>query len=388
MVAARALFALAALPLGAAAGLVASFASFASFASGGCGTTPSSSVDGGDLMGVFDPRDAGADAARDGKAPALARDAGKGRHDGGAVALNVGDAGAEGGAPGSPSLTRAPAGGSCVAEEGLPNRELRRVLGRPPCRESQVLEWRDAEGSPRYACVIAPRNVETRAPLPVVVFFHGAFEDPTFVDKKTGLRKLGARFPLTGDPAHTGFIVLAVQGRQIRGGKQGAVFDTEYTGSDNVDVSAVDHFLDELIGRKLVDRRRIYALGPSYGGQMAATYAMMRADRVAAFGVYASDAPPAGWTCPGPPPPAMVLYRACDEFFPCASVERWLRARDALSAETAWMRLGFANEEEPHCALKNKCTKIKGAANHRRWPKGREEDVLRFFARHTLSVQP
>lgn len=330
-------------------------------------------------MGVFDPRDAAVDAAaRD----ARAKDAGK---KGG----GLGDAGVLGGdAGGSPEKVRAPTTGVCVAEEGLPNREMRKVLGRPPCREARVLEWRDGEGSPRYACVIAPRNVETRAPLPVVLFFHGAFDDPTAVDKKTGLRKLGARFSLTGDPAHTGFIVLAVQGRAIRGGKQGAVFDTEYTGSDNVDVAAVDHFLDALIGQKLVDRRRIYALGGSYGGQMAATYAMMRADRVAAFGVYASDAPPASWTCPGPPPPAMVVYRACDEFFPCASVERWLRARDALSAETAWVRLGAANDEEPHCALKNKCTEIKGSAHHRRWPKGREEEILKFFAKHTLSVQP
>ena len=48
----------------------------------------------------------------------------------------------------------------------------------------------------------------------------------------------------------------------------------------------------------------------------------------------------------------------------------------------------MADEEEPHCALKNKCSEIKGAANHRRWPKGREEEIVKFFAKHTLSVQP
>jgi poly(3-hydroxybutyrate) depolymerase len=265
---------------------------------------------------------------------------------------------------------------------------MRRVLGRPPCRDAQVLEWRDSEGSPRYACVIAPKNVETRAPLPLILYFHAAYEDPTSVDKKTGLRKLGARFQLSGDPAHAGFIVLALQGRKIRGGKQGAVFDTDYTGQDNVDVLAMDHFVGELEARKLVDKRRVYALGGSFGGQMAATYAMMRADRVAAFATYASDAPRAAWTCPGPPPPAMVMYRACDAFFPCESVERWIRAREAISAETGSIRLGDFMSDETHCAFKNKCSAIKGAANHRKWPKAREEDILRFFAKHTLAVGP
>ena len=41
--------------------------------------------------------------------------------------------------------------------------------------------------------------------------------------------------------------------------------------------------------------------------------------------------------------------------------------------------------DEPNCALKNKCSAIKGGANHRKWPKAREEEILRFFARHTLA---
>jgi poly(3-hydroxybutyrate) depolymerase len=167
-----------------------------------------------------------------------------------------------------------------------------------------------------------------------------------------------------------------------------APFDDEYTGADNVDVAAVDHFIDGLLAQKLVDRRRVYALGISYGGHMAATYAMMRADRIAAFATYGSDAPPGEWSCPGPPPPAISLYRSCDDAFPCGSVERWLRARDALSADTAFLRLGEAGNEEPHCALKNRCSPLKGAAYHARWPKSREPDILQFFARHALAVHP
>ncbi len=341
-----------------------------------CSTSPSASVDAGDLLGVFEPRDASADARLDASKPAK-----KALRDAGAPGPDA--------APAEPKTqAREPSASSCVEPAGMPNRDLKRVVGRPACRDAQVLEWRDAEGSPRYACVIAPKNVETRAPLPLLIFFHGAYDDPTIVDKETTLRKHGARFAMAQDPAHTGFIVLAVQGRAIRGGRYGTTFDTEYTGNDNVDIAAADYFLDALIEKKLVDKRRIYAVGNSWGGQMAATYAMMRADRVAAFAVYGSDAPPAKWICPGPPPPAMVVYRACDSFFSCESVERWVSARESLSAETRPLRLGSYNDEEPNCSLRNKCPEIKGAANHRRWPKNREQDILRELSRHVLSVVP
>ncbi|WP_437971922.1 alpha/beta fold hydrolase [Sorangium sp. So ce260] len=354
-------------------------------------STPSSGVDGGDLLGVFE-RDAGAAAADGGQPqPAAAR------QDAGARATGPASAAAP---PPKPPAARPPSEGSCVAEQGRPGRELRKTLGRPPCRGAQVLETRDAEGSPRYACVIAPSGVETRAPLPLIVFFHADGDNPTSVDKETGLRKLAATWNLTGDPAHAGFIVLAPQGRAFKTPSQAerergtktytaiAPFDVEFTGEGNVDVATVDAFVDQLLEKKLVDRRRIYALGASYGGHMAATYAMMRADRVAAFATFGSSAPPAEWACPGPPPPAMAIYRACDDMFSCESVERWLRARDALSAHTSFLRLDEAGRDEPHCAFRNRCSAKKGAINHARWPKSREPDLLRFFAGHVLAIGP
>jgi dienelactone hydrolase len=334
-----------------------------------CGL-PSSEVDGGDLHGVFafdGGPDARADAGRrSGRRPA--KDAGTGP----AVAVDAG--------------VRAPGPGLCVAPQGEPDRDIRRTVGRPGCRDAEILEWKDAEGSPRYACVVGARGAEARAPLPAILFFHASGDDPTMVDKKTQLRKLASSFDLAGDGGRRGFLVIAVQGRSIKGGRLGATFDVLFTDETNVDIAAADHFLGQLEARRLVDRRRVYALGASHGGIMAATYAMARADRVAAFAAFAADAPRAAWSCPGPPPPGMVVYRACDAFFSCESVERWLRAREALSAETAFLRLGAGNEEEPNCSTKNRCTETKGAANHRRWPKGREEDILKFFARHALGA--
>lgn len=327
-------------------------------------------------MGVFSARDAGPDGSLDGGPRRKQKDAGR-------------DAVAAPTAPQAPfpsSSVRAPIQGTCVAPEGAPDRDVRRTMGRPPCRGARVVEWKDAEGAPRYACIFAPPGVETRAPLPLVVFFHDEVDDPSSVHKKTNFPKLGATTNLTGDPAHTGFIVVAPQGRKIHGGKRGAVFDADYLGSDNVDVATVDHFVGDLDAKGLVDRRRVYAVGSSYGGHMAATYAMMRPDRVAAFVAFASDAPRARWSCAGPPPPAMVLYRACDGFISCESVERWLRARDAVSAETRWIRLGAGNQEEPNCSVRNKCTPKRAEGNHHRWPKGREGDILAFLAAHALGA--
>ncbi len=285
--------------------LAAALASAAAWIAAAC-STPSSGVDGGDLLGVFE-QDAGAAAADGGQPrPSAAR------QDAGARAAGPASAAAP---PTKPPEARPPSEGSCVAEQGRPGRELRKTLGRPPCRGAQVLETRDAEGSPRYACVIAPSGVETRAPLPLIVFFHADGDNPTSVDKETGLRKLGATWNLTGDPAHAGFIVLAPQGRAFKTPSQAerergakmytatAPFDVEFTGEGNVDVATVDAFVDQLLEKKLVDRRRIYALGGSYGGHMAATYAMMRADRVAAFATFGSDAPPAELGVLGPPRP-------------------------------------------------------------------------------------
>jgi poly(3-hydroxybutyrate) depolymerase len=335
--------------------------------------TPSAEIDGGDLMNVF-AHDAGTDGAADAGAK---RGRGK-RRDGGVPVAAVTDAGAPA------ASVRAPVEGVCVTPEGTPDHDIRRTIGRPACRGAQVLEWKDAEGAPRYACVVSPPGVETRAPLPLIVFFHDPEDDPSAVHKKTSLPKSGATFNLSGDPAHTGFVVLAPQGRHLHGGKRGSVFDSDYTGADNVDVATVDHFVAELDAKGLVDHRRVYTLGASYGGHMAATYAMMRPDRVAAFAAYATDAPIASWSCGGPPPPGLVLYRACDGFFSCESVERWLRLREAAGAETPWIRLGAGNEEEPSCATRNKCTPKRSEGNHHRWPKGREGDILAFFARHAL----
>ncbi len=213
-------------------------------------------------------------------------------------------------------------------------------------------------------------------------------DDPASVTKLTDLREATGRFDFGRGAGHEGFVLLAVQGRAIGHGKLGgANFDADDTTSDNVDVATADHFTDEVEAHFAIDKSRVYAVGAGRGGEMAATFAMLRADRIAAFTTFAAPPPTAVWACPGPPPPAMILYRACDSVAACDDIERWLRTRERARAETLSVRLGEANESDSNCAV-DQCSKKRGDVNHARWPKAREKDVLRFLASHTLAADP
>ncbi len=342
----------------------------------GC-ETPSSKVDGGQLHGVFDrskKRDAApaTTGSRRAKSATLRKTASP-KHDAGAAL--------------PPAVRRSPPVGPCakLATDPAavePLRGYSRPAGRPACRGARILEWRDPYGTPRYGCVYGPRDLERRKPLPMVLFFHGELDRPSAVHRKTRLRRHCRKLDLSGDPQRRGYLLLAPQGRRMK--LADIRFDTDYLASDNVDLLTVDHFVDLLLREGVVDREQVYALGESAGGQMAALYAMMRPRLIAAYGTFGADASKLVWSCEGSGPPAAVLYRACDATTSCKQVERWLAARRANGAPTWSLRLGVGNKPEPHCTFSNRCSEKKGAANHYRWPKYREKELLEFLSRYTL----
>lgn len=285
--------------------------------------------------------------------------------------------------------------GPCVEAQGEPATLSKRTAGRPACRRARVLEWRDGDGTPRYGCVFAPRGYEQRKPLPLVLFFHDSDEDPTAVHRKTRLRARYGKLDMVGDERHQGFIILAPQARKLlrpsKRGKKGRLgsahvyFDTDFMKSSNADVLATDHFVDELIAAGEVDPKRIYPIGHGRGGTMAALYAHLRPDRAAAFGVFGAAPSAVQWSCEGAGPPAAVLYRACDSATPCDQVESWLDRRREAGAATMAMRLGSGKATETHCAV-GRCSDKKGAANHARWPKPREGELLDYLATFELDA--
>lgn len=336
----------------------------------GC-ESPSSRVDGADLRGVFDG-DAGPKPSASASPTAST----------GSSATPVPSASASAKASLPP---RAPEGEGCVEVGAPPRVDVTRTVGRPGCRGAEVMEWRDPSGAPRYACLYAAPGARGR--LPLVVFLHGdgpGLDTPTAVQKQTSLRGLQRSFAMGGD--EPGFHVLAVQGRALAG-EPTVSFDADSAGPANLDVVAIDRFVGEVTARGIVDRRRVYAVGLGPGGRMAATWAMVHADRVAAFASFAAPPPTARWTCPGPPPPGVVLYRACDAIVSCEGVESWLAAREQARAETRAFRLGDDAREVVHCEVRNSCGSKRGTAAHSRWPKGLEKRILEALAQHALAVE-
>jgi poly(3-hydroxybutyrate) depolymerase len=330
-----------------------------------------STVDPTDVDGVFDAPSA--------SVPALAKSAAHKPKKGAKP-----DAG-----PKLPARERKPIAGPCVAASGEAARQNKRPAGRPACRRSRIIESRDDDGTPRYACLFAPRDVDARKPLPLVIFLHGETGDPRAVHRKTRLRRRYAELDLSGDPEHTGFVVLAPQARRILKGKQTQSlqmrWDVAHTLPNNADVRAIDRYVEQLLAEGLVDKRQIYAVGESLGGDMAMLYGMLRPDRVAAVGLYASAPRALKWTCEADPPPVGVLYRACDAVVPCADVEQWLGAQEAAQSQIWSMRLGAGKATEPSCVLsKDRCRTKKGSANHERWPKPREQELLEYLSRYSI----
>ncbi len=93
------------------------------------------------------------------------------------------------------------------------------------------------------------------------------------------------------------------------------------------------------------------------------------------------------WTFGSEQLPAAMVYRACDAVRPCLDVEQWLQARDAARAPTGALRLGSALHAEPACSLSEaSCKREKGIANHARWPKGKEREMLEFLGRFSLEL--
>ena len=228
--------------------------------------------------------------------------------------------------------------------------------------------------------MFSPSGYRDRLPLPLVVFFHNEVDNPTAIHRRTRLRKRYGKLDLSGDPERPGFLILAPQARRIGHLLR---FDTDYTAADNVDIETVDKFIDKLVAAGEVDSERIYAIGEARGGEMAALYAMVRSDRIAAFATFATDASPFRWNCAGTGPPAAILYRACDAKVPCLEVERWIDARRQRGVPTFPLRLSSGKALELHCAV-SKCGPKTSLGNHRRWPKPREADMLDYLGQFRL----
>lgn len=295
-------------------------------------------------------------------------------------------------------------------------------------------EWRDAQGTPRYACYFVPSGASRISPRPLLIWLHGGEGSAEDVYNHTSLREKAESFDLGGDKR--GFVLVAVQGRNIHyptghppGSREGRHHDIYYRDlrapSTNPDIQFLDHLVDTLVARGIVDPRRIYAMGWSNGGFMAQLYGIARhetatpgGNRIAAAAAFGSADPfnevVAGQggqlqLYPKSSVPLFLVMRSCDAACACSPAQHRQFETPPGYTLLPWLtdlekKVGNRNVEHriiddegrrvSTCDSSRRCLSrlgmIRGIKNHLRWPDGVEDkagrdwepEMLRFFRRH------
>ena len=140
-------------------------------------------------------------------------------------------------------------------------------------------------GFARYACIVRPGGASSTSKRPLVVWFHGggdgSADDAATI---TRLASKASNFDLTGDVSAPGFVLLAIQGRNLRfptaAPRDGHHHDFYYrdlnSPSTNPDIANVDTFIDSIVEEGIIDTNRIYVMGWSNGAFFSQLYAIAR----------------------------------------------------------------------------------------------------------------
>jgi len=313
--------------------------------------------------------------------------------------------------------------------------------GRPMYDDGPPLRFDDLPGVTRYACLYEPPGTSPASPRPLVLFFHGGgagMADDVY--NHTSLRTKAISSNLSGDPRRPGFILISVQGRNLRyptsAPRDGHHHDFYYrdlgSPSTNPDIAFADLLIDRMVAAKVADPRRIYLMGWSNGAFFSQMYGIARHRRatpggnhVAAVAVF-SGADPFANIRQGQAPscqldpyplsdlPIMIVSRSCD-LVACneAQVKGWNLTTPANPGQVvaSWMRdvrvkvhdrnavwlivTGFGTLTGS-CTPSFFCSLSIAAINHLRWPDGvddrsgidREPAMLGFLAAHPWRARP
>ncbi len=309
--------------------------------------------------------------------------------------------------------------------------------GRPRFDDGPPLAF-DGPGAPvRYACLYEPPDAGPDARRPLVIFLHGGgagMADDLY--NHTSLRSKAPAFDLTGDPARPGFVLVSVQGRNLRyptaaprdGHHHDFYFRDLASPSSNPDIAFLDRLIDGLVASGSVDSRRIYLTGWSNGAFFAQLYGIARherptpgGNRVASVAVFSGADPFAGIRQDEAPSCELVPYptsrlpifligRACDLVAcdrqqqeawdlplppnPGQIVSEWVEdlATKVVDPNVERVIVDGRGVVTDHCTPPPYCTLSVATLNHLRWPDGvadgsgldHEVEMLRFLRNHPL----
>lgn len=227
-------------------------------------------------------------------------------------------------------------------------------------------------GFTRHACVYRPAGASVTSKRPLILWFHpGGEGGADLAGSETSLLAKAESYDLTGDPARPGFILVSVQGRNLRfpttAPRDGQHHDFYYrdlrSPSSNPDIANTDTLIDAMVQEGIVDTNRIYVVGWSNGGFFSQLYAIARYDtataggnRIAAAAVFAAADPFAGisWdpfnetsvsdddACrlaiyPVSDIPILIVYRTADSAVACDAVQAACFATEPGYTTTQWL---------------------------------------------------
>ncbi len=268
--------------------------------------------------------------------------------------------------------------------------------------DGEVLNWTDHDGTPRYACLSAPPTASQDAKLPMLVWLHPAFF-PIDTIRITDIFPKQATADLSGDPARPGFILLLPAGRDIQHYypapyETGLGWDNWYRNFDrndpdiNVDVAAIDHFIQVAKQGGVVDDERIYLSGWSNGSAMAILYGL-NTPGIAATAVYSAPNPFGEHNDPCPQAafgnnllPIYHVHNDCDILGICPGGERLFAA--LLSKHGTFQNRIIDGTLQPVNTCNALCNpgqplgESLGTANHARWPYTFTDEMLAFLRAH------
>lgn len=279
----------------------------------------------------------------------------------------------------------------------------------PPFDDGPALSWTDSKGTTRYYCQFVPDGAKA-ALRPLVIWLHGAGGSADHLYNLTHLRQHASATVIGADEQQSGFLLIAVQGRNLHWPTihpDGAHHDTFHrTLATNPDVQFLDQLIDSLVATQQVDTKRIYLMGWSNGAMFAQFYATFRhaqptpgGHRVAAAAVFATANPfeRLSWfgsaecayaPLPTSNVPVYIVNRDCDALTACNATQQasfglppghdlttWLKTlRGAINNDKVTLQLiGVTATAVSDCALL--CTQPLGLSNHARWPDGSTGDV-------------
>jgi len=300
------------------------------------------------------------------------------------------------------ALTSAAAAQPTCSATGTPPLEtVAPVTERPGCQGGQVLSF-DQAGVTRYACFNRPpQAVAGAAKWPMIVYLHGSMTTPDSLYRSGhALFALSRDYPLSTQAATKGFLLLAPEGRRAKAwASDGPHTGTGYHWDEwqrdpakNLDVQAIDHFIEQAVATGLVDPRQIYVFGWSNGADMAVLYGAWRAERIAAVGQYAGTDPWQRSPCPVAMPagrqvPLVLLRNLCDALAQCSATSSWSNTLALRNWPLRRVDLSWAGKEAgPDAQCVQACGEARGLYEHIRWPQQTVlgDQLLGFFKAHPL----